>query len=67
MSNLVNISVRTDASGEWLDSGQLKSILTNAFGVKNMVSGLYHNLENGDFLNIRGYLACSDQMKLSEQ
>ena len=51
------MSVRTFDSGELPAKGQLKSIVTYAFGVENIVSGLYHNLEYGDFLNRSGNFA----------
>lgn len=58
INNRVKISVRTSASGELPAWGQLKSILTYALGVENIVSGLYHNLEYDDFLKRTGNLTC---------
>lgn len=58
------MSVRTSASGEIPAKGQLKSILTYAFGVKKVESDLYHNLEYGDFLSRRGSKAYNKKGKL---
>ena len=58
INNCVKISVRTSASGELPAWGQLKSILTYALGVENIVSGLNHNLEYDDFLKRTGNLTC---------
>lgn len=54
----MNISVRTSASGELPAWGQLKSILTYALGVENIVSGLYHKEDKDDFLKRTGNLTC---------
>lgn len=51
--------VRAEVSGELTARGQLKSILTYAFGMENVVSGLYHNLEKSDFLSKNGKPFCS--------
>ena len=60
------MSVRTSVSGELPALGQLKSILTYALGVENAVSGLYHNLEYGDFLNKRGNFSCFKMPEIPE-
>lgn len=48
--------VRTSASGELLELGQLKSIFMYALGDLNSVSGLYHKLYDNELLNNDGNL-----------